>query len=100
VTKTTFNDGCVNCVRNTNWTCTGGTSNTADSCTPLCGNVRNGLEECDDGDTDNGDGCSSTCTVEAGYSCSGAINSASVCLPICGDGKKKAGEQCDDTNVT
>ena len=29
-------------------------------------------EECDDGDQQNGDGCSSTCTVEPGWNCSGA----------------------------
>ncbi|MDG2305489.1 MAG: DUF4215 domain-containing protein [Candidatus Binatia bacterium] len=29
-----------------------------------------GREACDDGDTDNGDGCSSTCTVESGWDCS------------------------------
>ncbi|MBK8409991.1 MAG: hypothetical protein IPL19_18695 [Sandaracinaceae bacterium] len=37
-----------------------------------CGNGRvNGTigEECDDGDLGNGDGCSSTCTVEPGWVC-------------------------------
>ena len=28
-------------------------------------------ETCDDGNTINGDGCSATCTIESGYSCSG-----------------------------
>jgi len=28
-------------------------------------------EECDQGNTNNGDGCSSTCTVESGYTCTG-----------------------------
>jgi cysteine-rich repeat protein len=27
-------------------------------------------EDCDEGDTDNGDGCSSTCTIEVGWECS------------------------------
>lgn len=35
-----------------------------------------GGEACDDGDTDNGDGCSSTCTVESGWSC---VGEPSVC---------------------
>lgn len=29
-------------------------------------------EQCDDGNTENGDGCSSSCTVEAGYLCTDA----------------------------
>jgi len=36
-------------------------------------------EECDDGNVISGDGCSATCTVEAGYACSG---SPSVCMPV------------------
>ena len=38
-----------------------------------------GTEECDDGDTDNGDGCSGTCGIEAGYICTGQ---PSVCTII------------------
>jgi cysteine-rich repeat protein len=46
--------------------------------TPTCGNgaVRLG-EECDDGNTDDGDGCSATCTVEPGSKCTGE---PSVCI--------------------
>src|SRR3990172_4383203 len=34
---------------------------------PVCGNgAREGAEECDDGDTVAGDGCSAACTVEQG----------------------------------
>lgn len=29
------------------------------------------MTECDDGNTVNGDGCSSTCTVEPGFKCEG-----------------------------
>jgi cysteine-rich repeat protein len=57
---------------------TGGTaaSTTVDSA-PVCGDgVVSGNEECDDGNTTSGDGCSATCTVEAGYTCTG---SPSVC---------------------
>jgi cysteine-rich repeat protein len=53
-------------------------------------------EACDDGNADDDDGCSSTCEVEAGYSCSGA---PSMCAPICGDGLVVGGEQCDDSNT-
>lgn len=42
-----------------------------------CGNgAVEGLEECDDGDPNDGNGCSSTCKVEPGWECSG---SPSVC---------------------
>lgn len=37
-----------------------------------CGDfVVNGVEVCDDGNLVDGDGCSSTCTIEAGFMCSG-----------------------------
>ncbi len=39
-----------------------------------------GSEECDDGNTSDGDGCSSTCVVEAGWTCSGE---PSDCEPVC-----------------
>ena len=39
-------------------------------CELLCGNgVMDPNEECDDSNTDSGDGCSSTCTIEAGWIC-------------------------------
>ena len=41
-----------------------------------------GFEECDDGNTAGGDGCSSVCQIEIG----------------CGDGSLDPGEQCDDSN--
>ena len=52
----------------------------------ICGNeiVETG-EQCDDGNTINGDGCSSACTIEV--------------PPCCGDGRLDPGEQCDDGNL-
>ena len=50
-------------------------------------------EECDDGGTVNGDGCSSTCMIEAGWSCTG---NPSVCVMGCGNGTVSGNEQCDD----
>ncbi len=46
----------------------------------FCGNgiVESG-ETCDDGNPDNSDGCSSTCTVEDGWNCTGY---PSVCTPV------------------
>ncbi|OGJ69128.1 hypothetical protein A3H90_00610 [Candidatus Peribacteria bacterium RIFCSPLOWO2_02_FULL_55_36] len=56
------------------------------------------LEGCDDGNETNGDGCSSTCMVESGWTCTTA--SPSVCSATCGDGLKKGSEGCDDGNTT
>ena len=53
---------------------------------PACGNgVKEGTEQCDDGNLVNGDGCSGACMTES----SGAR---------CGDGNVANGEQCDDGN--
>jgi len=52
-----------------------------------------GAETCDDNDVDAGDGCSATCTVEAGWTCTGA---PSACTPTCGDGIVRGAEGCDD----
>jgi len=67
----------------------GGNIPTCDfDCTAVvCGDgVRNqpAGEGCDDGNTANGDGCSSTCLVEA----------------TCGNGIVESGEGCDDGNTT
>lgn len=54
-------------------------------------------EECDDGNTTNGDGCTSGCLVESTvYSCTAA--SPSVCTKLCGNGVVAGTEQCDDNN--
>lgn len=59
----------------------------------VCGNgkIESG-EQCDDGNTNDNDGCSSSCQIESGWSCSGQPSS---CSPICGDGEVKGNEQCD-----
>lgn len=57
----------------------------------VCGDgyVHKGVEECDDKNNDNGDGC--IIDAEANYMCKNAF---------CGDGyiSKTTGEQCDDGN--
>jgi len=64
-----------------------------------CGNgIREGTEQCDDGNAANGDGCSVTCTVESGWQCVGS--NPTVCGTVCGDGLVRGSEQCDDGNTT
>ncbi len=47
-----------------------------------CGDgLKEGVEQCDDGNTEGGDGCSATCKVES-----------------CGDGILQPGEECDGTD--
>jgi cysteine-rich repeat protein len=54
---------------------------------PVCGNRSNEKgEDCDDGNTTNGDGCSSRCLYEGSAS-------------TCGNGVKDAHENCDDGNT-
>jgi cysteine-rich repeat protein len=52
---------------------------------PVCGNgVREACEQCDDGNTDGGDGCAANCLVESAGNC--------------GNGEVEPGEDCDDGN--
>merc|ERR1711959_127903 len=70
----------------------------SDSIDPECGDGNRGaLEQCDDGNRLDGDGCSRECGVEPGYSCTGgdSLNS-DTCTTICGDGRRVAEEGCDD----
>ncbi len=61
-----------------------------------CGNGSiEGMEACDDGNSDNGDGCSAACTVEPGWSCPSA---GMPCVQLCGNGMVDTGEECDDGN--
>ncbi|MBU1413823.1 DUF4215 domain-containing protein, partial [Myxococcota bacterium] len=77
---------------------------------PACANgIVDTGEGCDDGNTTDSDGCSTSCTVEAHYVCNGE---PSVCTcdvgwtgvdcsiaVICGDGLIVGSEGCDDGNV-
>jgi cysteine-rich repeat protein len=66
-------------------------------CSLNCGNgVLDAGESCDDFNNNNGDGCSSLCSVELGFSCSGQ---PSVCVSTCGNGTINVGEECDDNNT-
>ncbi|MFT6399064.1 MAG: cysteine-rich repeat protein [Bradymonadia bacterium] len=53
-------------------------------------------EECDDGNNDNDDGCTSECGLEEGFDCE-TVDGTSVCAEIvCGDGIINGEETCDD----
>lgn len=70
---------------------------------PECGNGQvEQNEACDDGNSNDGDGCSSSCTIETGYHCptAGDFNTPSVCGPECGDGLRVGDEQCDNGDAT
>ena len=54
-------------------------------------------ESCDDGNPDDNDGCSATCTFEDGWDCMGE---PTVCTAKCGDGFLVGKEACDDGNKT
>ena len=74
-----------------------------DAFAPRCGDSAiNGTDVCDDGNTTAGDGCSTTCTAEAGFDCNTA--SPTVCTAVCGDGMRVGAESaangCDDSNTT
>jgi len=98
----------------------------SDCTAPLCGdglmNAAAG-EECDDGGTVNGDGCTSLCKDEGycceqanSYACTGvttratcmdpgevfyegdSLNCSYSCNPYCGNSYTDAGEECDDGN--
>ena len=58
----------------TGFTWTGGSSTTNDNWTEICGDgirLNTNSTYWDDGNTKNGDGCSSTCNIESGYACKG-----------------------------
>jgi cysteine-rich repeat protein len=52
-------------------------------CAEVCGDGKKYILPCDDGNTVNGDGCSSTCLIETGYVCNGGNeNHADTCTKL------------------
>ena len=115
--NTISGDGCMeNCLGvEQGWTCPtdGGTcEQIEDPLDPpvdepvenVCGDGTTSTEEqCDDGNTQSGDGCTETCQLEPGWDCppeGGACTK--LVIDVCGDGNLDTdkGETCDDGNKT
>jgi cysteine-rich repeat protein len=70
--------------------------------TEICGDghvvgVEFEMDRCDDGNTNNDDGCSAECAIECGWNCTGGHEEANdVCNTTCGDGLLAGPEECDD----
>jgi len=79
------------------------------ACNEVCPDSRHidGGEECDDGNTNDFDGCSSTCTIENGFQCDGVTKTlytldyiySEVCYETCGDGLNFGYFECDDGDI-
>ena len=95
----TLKTGCLSCntgsaltVSNQCFICDGTTvsgiyTTSAGVCKDVCGDGKRILKttKCDDGNTIDGDGCSSSCTIEANWTCSGGSETtADVCISLYG----------------
>ena len=80
--------------------CGGNVDNTCHCCKigPYCGDgtVNQSHEECDDGNTANGDGCASDCQIQASPECGNGILETYV-DEECDDGNTANGDNCSST---
>ena len=104
------NDGCSpTCQIEKGWKCTTDELTGMSKCTNSCGDGHidsDSKEQCEDGNIEEGDGCSASCQVEAGYICSlsetpdSEGRQLSKCVArACGDGFAVGTEECDDGNT-
>ena len=67
---------------------------------PGCGNgALDNNEECDDGNTASGDGCSLACRQETDWTCP-TPGAPCISTVVCGDGRVSGKEACDDQNTS
>ena len=100
-------DGCFNCLVESGYKCIGYTRECKECVEQgvQCMKVSygdgkldvDGYEQCDDGNTVSGDGCSADGLIEAGWICP-TVGDKCV-AKTCGDGVVAYGEACDDGNV-
>ena len=87
------------------WTWSGGSLSSKDTWSEICGDGKryNSISTyCDDGNSINGDGWSSSCSIETGWSCSGGNSSTKdICIDYWGDGVKygSVSTSWDDGNM-
>ena len=55
-------------------------------------------EDCDDGNTTAGDGCSAACKLETDWACPN-VGQPCISTVVCGDGRISGNEACDDRNT-
>lgn len=103
--NTVAHDGCTGCLVDAGFRCgiVAGEQEPSVCTRAFSGSCGDGLidaiEQCDDGNVRDTDGCSHLCTVELGFSCSGVPSYCGVPLPVCGNGIIESGEDCDDANI-
>ncbi|RHZ34362.1 hypothetical protein DYB31_013573, partial [Aphanomyces astaci] len=70
-------------------------------CNRRCGDgIKTSDEQCDDGNANNNDGCSTACQIEVGFACTTSDHALSSCnLISCGDARLEGAETCDDGNI-
>ncbi len=88
------------CLIETGFSCSG--NNNLLTCIPhpICGDsLLVSGEECDDGDSINGNGCSSQCRIEANSFCPSKKVAGPCYQSQCGDGYISLAETCDDGNA-
>jgi cysteine-rich repeat protein len=82
---------------------TGGSPTTPDTWDEICGDgllISTNPADCDDNNTKNGDGWSSSWRVETGWECQIPVGSTiSSCTTVCGDGLSIMSEEWDDGNT-